>query len=68
MKLRRTTYLTLLFLAIATLASLARAAELQPSHQCLPEETVFVLRVPEGRKFVDAFREQTKLGSVLFSA
>ena len=50
------------------LASRTRAADaLQPSHQCLPDETVFVIRVPEGRKFVDAFREQTKLGSVLLS-
>ena len=50
-----------------SIVATAQAADLQPSHQCLPDETVFVLRVPAGRKFVDVFREQTKLGSVLLS-
>ncbi|HEY4311488.1 MAG TPA: hypothetical protein VGN12_18715 [Pirellulales bacterium] len=68
MKSRRFTRYAVLFLIVAFAAQLSRAAEaLQPSHECLPDETVFVLRVPEGRKFVDAFREQTKLGSVLLS-
>ena len=62
-----TTTLAILLLAML-LASRAQAADaLQPSHQCLPDETVFVLRVPEGQKFIDAFREQTRLGSVLLS-
>ncbi|HVU89445.1 MAG TPA: hypothetical protein VHD36_19105 [Pirellulales bacterium] len=67
MKLRpiasRAAFVLLALLLVAT----TQAAELQPSHQCLPDETVFVLRVPAGRKFVDVFREQTKLGSVLLS-
>ena len=39
----------------------------RPSHQCLPDETVVVVRVPEGLQFVEAFRNQTKLGQVLLS-
>ena len=45
----------------------ALAADLQPSRHCLPEDTVLVVRVPEGLAFVDAFRSQTRLGSVLLS-
>jgi hypothetical protein len=57
-----------LLLVFGLLPRVVPAAEaLQPSYQCLPEETVFVIRVPEGLKFVDAFRSQTKLGSVLLS-
>ena len=43
------------------------AADVAPSHQCLPDETVVVVRVPQGLRFVEAFRNETKLGQVLLS-
>lgn len=47
----------------------AKAAdELAPSWTALPEETVVLLRLPDGEAFFDALRQQTKLGAVLFSA
>ena len=68
MKLLKLLPLVVLTLVVGHLSAGTRAAEtLQPSHQCLPEETVLVLRVPEGLKFVEAFRNQTKLGSVVLS-
>ncbi|MBI2823642.1 MAG: hypothetical protein HYX69_03000 [Planctomycetia bacterium] len=71
MKSRR--FISIVSLLLAAVAQLplavaARAADdVQPSHQCLPDETVLVMRVPEGRRFVEAFRNQTKLGAVLLS-
>lgn len=35
------------------------------SWQCLPTDTVFALRVPNGKAIVNALKETTKLGSVL---
>jgi len=37
---------------------------LTPSYQCVPEETVLIVRVPEARKFIDALRSpnQVRLG------
>jgi hypothetical protein len=49
-------------------ASVARAADtVPPSHECVPDETVLVVRVPQAKKFLDALRSQTKLGSVVLS-
>ena len=35
--------------------------------QCLPEETAFAVRIPNGRAIADACVKNTKLGAVLFS-
>jgi len=35
--------------------------------QCLPEETAFAVRIPNGRAIADACVQNTKLGAVLFS-
>ena len=39
----------------------------KPSAYCLPEQTVAVVRVPNGGAYVSAMRRQTRLGSVLLS-
>jgi hypothetical protein len=35
--------------------------------QCLPEETAFAVRIPNGKAIADACVENTKLGAVMFS-
>ena len=42
----------------------------EPEHsawQCLPEETVFAARIPNGSQFGEALVKNTKLGTLLFS-
>ncbi|MGH7193565.1 MAG: hypothetical protein ACREJM_08540, partial [Candidatus Saccharimonadales bacterium] len=46
----------------------SRAADLPPAWGALPDETALVVRLPSGAAFVDALRQQTKLGAVLLSA
>ncbi len=46
-------------------ASWSHAAELRPSWQCLDDETVAVLRIPQPRQAFDTLRTRTKLGSVV---
>jgi hypothetical protein len=68
MRIQSRLFLAVLFVAsLCTLAASA-AVEIAPSHQCLPDETVVVVRVPEGLRFVEALRSETKLGQVLLSA
>ena len=43
------------------------AAELPPAWAALPDETALVVRLPGGAAFIDALRQQTKLGAVLLS-
>lgn len=45
----------------------AEPTPVQPTWQCLPEETAFAVRIPDGRAVAKAFLENTKLGAVLFS-
>lgn len=47
--------------------SIARAETVAPSHECVPEETALVIRVPQAKKFVDALRSDTKLGAVMLN-
>jgi hypothetical protein len=54
--------LTLLF----TFAPVS-AADLAPSWTALPDETVGMLRIPGGEAFLDALRQQTRLGAVVLS-
>ena len=60
-------------LATGALATGALATDVQgadtvpPSHECVPEDTVLLVRIPQAKKFVEALRSQTKLGSVILS-
>ena len=53
-------------LAQLTCGSLASDAT-RPSSQCLPDETVLLARIPNGRAFFDALRQRTQLGAILLS-
>lgn len=37
------------------------------SWNCVPEQAVFAIRIPDGSDCIDALREQTKLGAVFFN-
>lgn len=62
-------------LLLCTLLTLAApwgawAAEADPAvdtWSCLPEETAFAIRIPNGKAIVDACVQNTKLGAVMFS-
>lgn len=54
-----------LSLVFATLAlRSAHAADLRPSWECLPAETVALVRLPEPAAFLEAVRGQTRFGAV----
>ena len=50
-----------------TSSTLFAADAARPTIECLPEETVLMLRVPNGQKLMDEMRAQTKLGRVFLS-
>lgn len=54
-------------LGLTFFARPARAEEAAPSWMALPDETVLIARVPGGQAFVEALRQQTKLGTALLS-
>lgn len=45
----------------------ALAADLRPSWECLPAETVAVVRLPKPAAFLEAARKQTRFGAVALS-
>jgi len=45
-------------------ASIALAADLRPSWECLPEDTVAMLHLPQPAAFLEALRTRTKFGTV----
>ena len=54
-------------LAVAALllaAASARADELRPAWECLPAETVALVRLPRSAAFLEAVREQTRFGAI----
>ncbi len=50
------------------LAVCVRAAELRPSWECLGDETVAVLRIPQPKQAYEALRSRTKLGAVMLQS
>jgi hypothetical protein len=50
-----------------TSSTLFPADAVRPTVECLPDDTVVMVHVPNGQKFIDEFRAQTKLGRVLLS-
>lgn len=44
------------------------AAELRPGRECLPEETVLVVRVPGLNAFIEELRARTRFGAVVLDA
>lgn len=50
--------------AVVMVASVAAAADLRPSWECLPADTAVMLRVPGARAFWETLQKQTKFGSV----
>lgn len=59
------------WVVVAVLWSLAvgaaRAADLRPSWECLPEQTGVVVRMPQPAAFLEAIRSRTKFGAVVLS-
>lgn len=59
------------FLLLLTTAGGARAADgavpEKPAWRSLPAETALAVRLPQARRFVQAMRERTRFGSLLFS-
>lgn len=45
----------------------AAAQEVRSSWQCLPDETVFAVRIPQGNAFMEAMRRDTQLGAVMLN-
>ncbi len=45
----------------------AEGPDLPPAWHCLPPQTTAAIRIPNGKAFADALRNQTKLGAVMFS-
>ncbi|NBX30700.1 hypothetical protein EBR04_09735, partial [bacterium] len=45
----------------------ALASDLRPSWECLPAETVAVVRLPKPAAFLEAARKQTRFGAVALS-
>ena len=64
--MKRAVFTALLLIVAAPL--LAEEAPSVPSWQCLPERTVFALRVPAGCDIVEKMRQRTQLGKMLFDA
>lgn len=60
--------LTLAMLLLAATAALGQQSAPAPaarsSWECLPPETVLLMRAPSGKVFLDALRKQTKFGAV----
>ena len=57
-------------LALSVLPVTTAGAEDQPPRSawhCLPENTIAAVRIPHGRALADALRDNTKLGTVMFS-
>lgn len=54
-------------LALCLACPRASADDLSPSWTALPDETAAMLRIPGGQAFLDALRQQTKLGAVVLS-
>lgn len=48
-------------------AATCRAADLRPSWECLPAETVFTMRLPDPAAFVEAARQRTRFGAVMLA-
>lgn len=57
----------LCIVAIAAGTSL-RAADLRPSWECLPEDTVALVRLPRPAEFLETLRTRTKFGAVMLGA
>lgn len=55
-------------LAILLGGAMASAAEPRPSWECLPEETVAMVRVPRPAGFLEMLRTRTKFGAVALGA
>ncbi len=55
-------------ISLALLAAPALAQEAEAAWNALPAETVVAGRIPNGQAIVDAMRQRTKLGAVLFKA
>ncbi|MFM1904707.1 MAG: hypothetical protein RLZZ440_2607 [Planctomycetota bacterium] len=51
--------------AISAGAVAARAADLRPAWECLPDDTVLMVRVPGATAFVEELETRTKLGGYL---
>ena len=51
--------------AAVAISGAASADELRPSWECLPEETLLMVRLPGVRTFVEAVGTRTKFGTVL---
>lgn len=45
--------------------SAADAADIRPSWECLPEQTAVMIRMPQGREFLEMLRTRTKFGAVV---
>ncbi|MCX5662142.1 MAG: hypothetical protein NTW19_20895 [Planctomycetota bacterium] len=57
--------LALAIVMVAATSALGQApAAARSSWECLPPETVMLMRVPSGKLFLEALRKQTKLGAV----
>lgn len=52
-----------LFLAVAAAAMPSGAADLRPSWECLPEDTVAMVRLPRPSGFLATMRERTRFGA-----
>ncbi len=50
--------------AVGMVATVAAAADLRPSWECLPADTAVMVRVPGARAFWETLQKQTKFGSV----
>jgi hypothetical protein len=58
-----------LFVVLAAIGlQSAPAADLRPSWECLPAETVAVVRLPKPAAFLEAARKQTRFGAVALSS
>ncbi|MGH7134136.1 MAG: hypothetical protein ACREHD_00260, partial [Pirellulales bacterium] len=55
-------------LGLTLFARQAHAEDAAASWTALPDETVLIVRVPGGQSFIEALRQQTKLGTVLLGA
>ncbi len=68
MRRRFTQFLTVTATSVIFAGSAAFAVDaVRPSTECLPDNTIGVVRIPDGQKAIDALRATTKLGKVMFS-
>lgn len=54
-------------LCLVGIAAVGPAADPRPSWECLPEDTAFMLRMPQPAGFLEALRTRTKFGAVALS-